>query len=87
MTTITLAYPKDTSSKAALTPRERTGGPRGDQPERSNELVEYFISNSRFGSHMPLDIQMHWDWRNPLNIIPAFMILLFVLTVIGLLIQ
>jgi hypothetical protein len=30
---------------------------------------------------------MHWDWRNPLNIIPAFMIVLFVLTVIGLLIQ
>ncbi len=87
MTIITRAYPKDGSSKTGLTPRERTGGPRGDLPEASNELMEYFMSNTVFGSHMPLDTQMHWDWRNPLNIIPAFMIVLFVLTVIGLLIQ
>jgi hypothetical protein len=86
MTTITQAYPKDTSSKAGLTARERTGGPGGDQPESSHELVEYCMSNTRFGSHMPLDTQIHWDWRNPLNVIPAFMILLFVLTAIGLLI-
>jgi hypothetical protein len=87
MMTITQTYPKDTSSKAGLTLRERTGGPHGDQPETSNQLVEYFTSSTPFGSHMPLDTQIHWDWRNPLNIIPAFMVLMFVLTVIGLLVQ
>ena len=86
MMTITQTYPKDTSSKAGLTLRERTGGPRGDQPETSNQLVEFFTSRTPFGSHMPLDTEIHWDWRNPLNIIPAFMVLLFVLTVIGLLV-
>jgi hypothetical protein len=87
MTTITRAYPKDTSGKTEITPHARTGGPRGDLPESSSELVEYFTSRTPFGSHMPLDTQIHWDWRNPLNIIPAFMILLFVLTVIGLLVR
>lgn len=24
------------------------------------------------GSHMPLDVDGHWSWRNPLNLIPAF---------------
>lgn len=87
MTTITQSYSKDSSSKAAMMLRERTGGPRGDLPETSSDLVEYFTSNTPFGSHMPLDTQMHWDWRNPLNIIPAFMMLLFVLTIIGLLVR
>ena len=87
MTTITHAYPKDTASNTGIALRERTGGPRGDLPETSGELVEFFMSNTPFGSHMPLDTQIHWDWRNPLNIIPAFMMLLFALTIVGLLIQ
>jgi len=87
MTTMTHAYPNDSSSKTGLTLSERTGGPRSDLPETSNQLMEYIMSNTTFGSHMPLDTQMHWDWRNPLNIIPAFMILLFVLTIIGLLVR
>ena len=86
MTTITPAYPKDTSSKAGLALRERTGGPRGDQPETSNELIEFFMMNTPFGSHMPLDTQLHWDWRNPLNIIPAFILLLLALTILELLV-
>ena len=87
MTTITHAFPKDSSSKTELALSERTGGSRGDLPETSNQLVEYIMANTPFGSHMPLDTQMHWDWRNPLNIIPAFMLLLLVLTIIGLLVQ
>jgi hypothetical protein len=87
MTTVTQAYSKDSSSKTSRMPRERTGGARGDQPETSNEQVEYFVSNMPFGSHMPLDTQLHWDWRNPLNIIPAFMLLLLVLTIVVLLVR
>lgn len=87
MATITQTYSKDTTGKASFVARERTGGPHGDQPETASEIIEFFMSNTPFGSHMPLDTQMHWDWRNPLNIIPAFMALLFLLTVIGLVVQ
>ena len=87
MAAITQIYPKQTAGKATRLEHTRTGGPRGEQPEAANEIVEYIMSTTPFGSHMPLDTQMHWDWRNPLNIIPAFMLLLFLLTVIGLLVR
>lgn len=32
-----------------------------------------------YASHMPLDINPHWQWRNPLNIIPALLLLLLVI--------
>ena len=87
MTTMTRTYASDTSSTTLPTIFERTGGPRGGGGmERSDELVDYLKSSTPFGSHMPLDTQMHWSWSNPLNIIPAFIALLFVLTVIGLII-
>src|SRR6266508_3689489 len=50
LTTITQAYPKDTSSKTGLSVREHTGGPRGEQPKALNELVGYFTSNTPFRS-------------------------------------
>ena len=87
MTTITQTYPKDTAGTAGVATRERAGGPHGNQPETASEFAGYFMSNKAAGSHMPLDTQIHWDWRNPLNIIPAFIALLFILTVIGLLVQ
>jgi hypothetical protein len=87
MTTITTTYTKDTPSTIAGATRERTGGPRGELPEAAADAIEYFTNATPFGSHMPLDIQMHWDWRNPLNIIPAFVALMFVLGVIGMLIR
>ncbi|MFN8476740.1 MAG: hypothetical protein U0074_02795 [Kouleothrix sp.] len=34
----------------------------------------------------PLDIHLHWEWRNPLNIIPAFMVAMVLAAVIGLLV-
>lgn len=87
MTTITHTYVKSTASSALPAAYERTGGPRGgNSMERSDELVDYLKTSTPFGSHMPLDAQMHWSWSNPLNIIPAFIALLFVLTVLGLII-
>lgn len=87
MTLTTRAYKKNISSPALLATRERTGGPRGDESGTPAELVEYLTSSTPFGSHMPLDTMLHWDWRNPLNIIPAFILLLFILTIVGLLVQ
>jgi hypothetical protein len=34
-------------------------------------------------SHMPLDIEIHWNWRNPLNLIPALIVALLLIAVIG----
>lgn len=87
MTTISTTYTKDSPRTIAEAARERTGGPRGELPEGAAEAIEYFTSTTTFGSHMPIDIQIHWDWRNPLNIIPAFVALMFVLGVIGILIR
>jgi hypothetical protein len=39
------------------------------------------------GSHMPLDTDMHWDWRNPLNIIPALILLNMIVALIALLVS
>jgi hypothetical protein len=35
------------------------------------------------GSHMPLDTDIHWNWRNPLNIILVLMVVLLMIAVIG----
>lgn len=87
MTITTRAYKKTISNASLLSPRERTGGPRGGQSGTPAELAEYLTTSTPFGSHMPLDTMLHWHWRNPLNIIPAFILLLFALTLLGLLFQ
>lgn len=87
MTTMTRTYAADTSTRTLPTTFERSGGPRGGNGmERADELVDYLKTSTPFGSHMPLDTQMHWSWSNPLNIIPAFIALLFVLMLIGLMV-
>ena len=35
------------------------------------------------GSHMPLDIEPRWTWRNPLNLIPATLIAAIILALLG----
>jgi hypothetical protein len=32
---------------------------------------------------MPLDTVAHWDWRNPLNILPGLLLVLLVVAVIA----
>jgi len=36
------------------------------------------------GSHMPLDTMFHWQWSNPLNIIPLFIGLAMLIALIAL---
>ncbi|HEY1016857.1 MAG TPA: hypothetical protein VGE07_29360 [Herpetosiphonaceae bacterium] len=77
----TFATSADSASR-----RERTGGPRrprGIAPER--QPAESMLITSRNGSHMPLDIDIHWSWTNPLNVIPGFMLLALVTALAGLL--
>ena len=77
----TFATPADTAAR-----RERTGGPRrprGMAPER--QPAESILTTARNGSHMPLDIEIHWSWDNPLNVIPGFMLLSLLAALVGML--
>ena len=33
---------------------------------------------------MPLDTGIHWHWRNPLNVLPAFLLVLLVFALLSL---
>ena len=35
------------------------------------------------GSHMPLDTGIHWEWRNPLNILPALILLMLAIALVA----
>ncbi len=65
-------------------PRVRRGGPGGPRRPRpslprTRHPENYFNTGTVYGSHMPLDIDIHWHWRNPLNIVPASILLLLAL--------
>jgi hypothetical protein len=64
--------------------RMRTGGrpPRGSHRSRY-ENFDMSGLGSNFGSHMPLDAEPHWSWHNPLNILPAAIVLLLIVAIIG----
>jgi hypothetical protein len=46
-------------------------------------VFERFTTGAIFGSHMPLDTDLHWDWRNPLNVIPVMILLLIVIALVA----
>jgi hypothetical protein len=60
--------------------RERFGGSRG-RPAAS-ERNELYGKGSR-GSHMPLDTSIHWTWSNPLNILPALVLFVTLIAIVG----
>lgn len=66
---------------AKIGSRMRTGGrlPRPTQLERH----ENTRTSAIHGSHMPIDTETHWTWRNPLNILPALVLLFFVIGIVG----
>ena len=81
---LTRTYSDNSTHELAGTPRARLGGPRPPHTAAVREdLVERFATGRIFGSHMPLDTDAHWDWRNPLNIIPAVILLLFVIALVA----
>jgi hypothetical protein len=81
---LTRTYSDNPTHEVASAPRARLGGPRLPHTAAPHDdLVERFTSSGIFGSHMPLDTDAHWDWRNPLNIIPATMLLLIVIALVA----
>ena len=81
--TLTRTYSDHSTHELADRPRVRTGGPRLPLSAGHDDLVERFTKGAIFGSHMPLDSEAHWDWRNPLNIIPAMLLLLIVIALVA----
>ncbi|GAC1555815.1 MAG: hypothetical protein NVS2B7_31510 [Herpetosiphon sp.] len=63
----------------------RHGAPQGERPRPVDGAAgqEYVPHGSVYGSHMPLDVEMHWQWHNPLNLIPGGIILLLLVAVVG----
>jgi hypothetical protein len=81
---LTRTYGDNPARELASTPRARMGGPGLPQSAAANDdLIERFSTGAIFGSHMPLDIDAHWEWRNPLNLIPAMILLLFVIALVA----
>jgi hypothetical protein len=81
MASLTHTYTDTLTGNRPATPHARTGGPRG-QLRAAYERNERF-SNERLGSHMPIDTSIHWDWRNPLNILPALILVILAIDVIA----
>jgi hypothetical protein len=82
--TLTRTYTDNTTPDLAASPRARLGGPRlPHSSTRREELIERFTTGAIFGSHMPLDTDAHWEWTNPLNVIPALILLLIVIALVA----
>jgi hypothetical protein len=80
---ITRTYSGNSTHELADNPRARLGGPRLPHSAAREELVERFAPGAIFGSHMPLDTEAHWDWRNPLNVIPAAILLVILIALVA----
>lgn len=88
MTTLSRTYTEQKANDAQRELRKRTGGPRGRGPElRSDRYYDRIAHTGTAGSHMPLDIEPHWSWSNPLNLIPAFLLLMLLISAIELLVS
>ena len=83
MTSLSRIY---TANKAtAVELRTRWGGPRRRRPTMTHyERYERHLIDTPYGSHMPLDTSIHWDWRNPLNILPALVLFVVLLALVEL---
>ena len=81
--TLTHTYSDNPTYEPLASPRARSGGPRLPLAAAHEELIERVATGAIFGSHMPLDTDAHWEWRNPLNIIPALILLLMVVALVA----
>jgi hypothetical protein len=73
MTSLSETYTNKKVTPIAL--RTRWGGPRRQRPTMTrHEQYECHLIDPPYGSHMALDTSVQWDWRNPLNILPAILL-------------
>lgn len=83
MASLTQTYTDTHTDNLPTAARTRTGAPHGSsRPANAYERNER-LSNNRLGSHMPIDTTIHWEWHNPLNILPALILLFLTIAVIA----
>ena len=91
MTTLSRTYTDKAAGDMTVDVRERTDSPRNSGGRRRSDakrtdFYARFASNASSGSHMPLDLDIHWQSSNPLNIILAFALLLVIIAAIALIV-
>jgi len=65
-------------------PSERAGRPRRAPIQIFADSALTTAVREQRGSHAPLDTQIHWNWRNPLNLIPATILIATVAALLAL---
>jgi hypothetical protein len=84
MASLRLTYTDTLTDNRLAAARARTGGPRRyTRTARTRYERNERYDKDRLGSHMPLDTDIHWEWRNPLNILPALILFLLAAAVIA----
>lgn len=71
-----------TRSSFAEPAHSSTATTGGKEPKQA---YQHFGSDKIAMPHMPLDTEIHWEWRNPLNFIPAVLLAIIVLDLVALL--
>jgi hypothetical protein len=80
MASLTHTYTDTLTDNRPATPQVRTGGPRHYfQAAPANERFGHDVP----GSHMPIDTSIHWEWRNPINILPAIILVFLAIAVLA----
>jgi hypothetical protein len=74
------------SSAAGTTIEAPTRGATTGAP-RAARKAELPINTFETGPRMVLDTSIHWTWRNPLNLIPAGLLLLELVSLVGMAIR
>jgi hypothetical protein len=54
-----------------------------NQPIKPLSESANILTRSSGSSHMPIDTDIHWSWSNPLNLLPACILLFVLLALIG----
>jgi len=84
MAFFTRTYTASSSDARTAEPRARFGGSRRGSPTATRyEHDQHYGMANYHGSHMPLDTIAHWDWYNPLNILPGLILLLLVVALVA----
>lgn len=80
MTSFANSYTDSLKNDATDRVRVRKGEPPRPRPATTRyERLTNPGAGGSFGSHMPLDTEVHWEWRNPLNVLPAILLLMLLI--------
>ncbi|HEY3232742.1 MAG TPA: hypothetical protein VGJ87_26160 [Roseiflexaceae bacterium] len=88
MASLSRIYTDTSGDDRLAAPRARYGGPRRRRTATTRyERNEYYGTTVDYlGSHMPIDTGIHWEWRNPLNVLPALILFMLAVALVALVI-